>query len=60
MLGEEAANDTVIVFIGAPFIGAKGVTVIDRGTLIPTFIMLHAVAIGELRAIVHGDTCVSF
>lgn len=54
-LTEEAANDTIIALIASPLITGIGMAVVDGQLFIAVFVMLHALAIVELRAVIHGD-----
>ena len=54
-LGEIAADDTIVTFIGTTLETGIRMGIVDRKTLIAVLVMLHAVAVLELRAIVHGD-----
>lgn len=54
-LGKIATDDTVIALIGTALKAGIGVSIVDRETLIAAPIMLHAVAVLELRTIVNSD-----
>lgn len=54
-LGEVAADDTVITFVRATFPRAVRMGIIDGQTLVALLVMLHAIAVLELRAVIHGD-----
>ena len=47
-LGEEAADNAVIAFIGTTFTRGKGVAIVDRQAPVAVLIMLHTMAVLEL------------
>ena len=52
LLGEELADESISVFIGAFFPWVMGITEVDRNSIL----FLHKFPVSELTASIYGDT----